>query len=90
MWDSKVLSRTLDVLHVDFSEKLKFAQSCSKCVFKYPEYIDDHKNSYHDVLRVNKSIFVKNSNWSIDLKNISWDHLSQLKCLQTSMKTKRN
>ena len=28
------------------------------------------KNSYHDVLSVTKSIFVKSSNWSIDLKNM--------------------
>ena len=31
------------------------------------------ENSYHDVLSVSKSNFMKSLNWSIDLKNTSWD-----------------
>ena len=40
------LRYTPEVLHVDFSEKLKFTQSCSKCVqgvFKYLDYHNDLK-----------------------------------------------
>ena len=39
---------TLDVLQVDFSEKLKFAQSSSKCVqdvSKYPNYVNYYKEA---------------------------------------------
>ena len=53
---------THDALLVDFSEKLNFNQSCSKCfqaVFKYSDYDNDYKNTYHNVPRVSKVIFEK-------------------------------
>ena len=45
---------SLDLPHVVLSEKLKFAQSFSKNVM-----IKTTKNSYHDVMMFNKSIFAK-------------------------------